>query len=36
MPILTPGKIQPTRLGEEISVIFVNQLSIRVHYFKRD
>jgi len=35
MTVLTPGQIQPIGLGV-ISVIFVSQVSLRVHYFKRD
>jgi len=36
MPVLTPGWFQPMRLGGAISVIFVSQVSLQVHYFKRD
>jgi len=34
LPVLTTGQIQPIRLRGAISVIFVSQVSLRVHYFK--
>jgi len=36
MPVLTPGQIQANEVKGAISVIFVSQISLRVHYFKRD
>ena len=36
MLVLTPRQIQAIRFGGAISVIFISQVSLRVHYFMKD